>query len=284
MARKLFDCFLFFNELDMLEVRLRETSDAVDHFVLVESTLTFQGKPKPLTYQQNASRYAAWADKIIHVVVADDDIQGEPGKQEWWRRESYQRNQVLRGLSAAAPDDLVMVSDVDEIARPEVLLRIKSTFRPGTGYLLYQRMYYGQFNRRDINKDWDGPRIVAKRDFRSGQRTRRLKSRAKGFLPHIGLGDLGVRARNLQMCGSFIRMIEVPDAGWHFSSVGSYDNWRSKVDAFSHPECKEWAAYKSADGYRQWLESLSIDPPEALPKAVRDEPRLAPLIATPPTQ
>ena len=53
--------------------------------------------------------------------------------------------------------------------------------------------------------------------------------------------------------------------------------------AAAHPECKEWAAYKSAEGYRQWLEALSIDPPDAMPKAVRDEPRLAPLIAMPAT-
>lgn len=278
MARKLFDCFLFFNELDMLEIRLRETGEVVDHFVLVESTRTFQGKPKPLSYHENRDRYEQWVDKIVHVVVDDDDLPFDAGSAEWWRRETYQRNQVARGLKGAGHDDLVMVSDVDEIARAELLAKIKTEFVTGTGYLLSQRMYYGNFNRRDLATAWDGPRVLERRRFRSGQLTRRLKSRPSKIWRRLGLGGLGVRWRNWHQTGNFLRMIEVADAGWHFSSIGTYENWRAKVDAFSHPECKDWASYKSPEGYTAWLASLVIEPLEALPKTVR-EPRFAHLLA-----
>lgn len=53
------DCFTFFNELDVLEIRLRELDGVVDRFVLVEATLTHQGKPKPLLYAENKERFAA---------------------------------------------------------------------------------------------------------------------------------------------------------------------------------------------------------------------------------
>jgi hypothetical protein len=74
--RKLFDCFLFYNELDVLEIRLSELEPLVDYFVIVESRVTFQGAPKPLHFQLNQERYARWAAKIIHVVV--DDLRPAP--------------------------------------------------------------------------------------------------------------------------------------------------------------------------------------------------------------
>jgi len=67
----IYDCFTFFNELDLLEIRLNVLKDVVDRFVLVEATQTFTGRPKPLYYKENAARFAAFADRIIHVVVDD---------------------------------------------------------------------------------------------------------------------------------------------------------------------------------------------------------------------
>ena len=88
MTRTLYDCFLFFNELDMLELRLRELGSVVDRFVLVESAWTFQGKRKPMIFKENQSRFARWADKIIHVAVHDDIGPPAPGdhRAPWWRR------------------------------------------------------------------------------------------------------------------------------------------------------------------------------------------------------
>ena len=93
---KIFDCFPFCSELDLLELRLNELGDVVDFFVLAEATTTHRGAPKPLVFQQNKSQFAAFLPKIIHVVV--DDMPGvgttEP---ERWVREHFQRQALLRG-------------------------------------------------------------------------------------------------------------------------------------------------------------------------------------------
>ena len=94
---RVFDTFLFCDELDLLEVRLLELHDHVYRFVLVESPLTFQGNPKPLYYADNKERFATYADKIIHV-IADLDSLGEG-----MAREHAQRNATWQGLGDYEP-------------------------------------------------------------------------------------------------------------------------------------------------------------------------------------
>ena len=65
----IYDCFTFFNELDLLDIRLHELASTVDVFVLAEAPLTFQGQPKPLVFQEHRNRYRTYLDKIRHVVV-----------------------------------------------------------------------------------------------------------------------------------------------------------------------------------------------------------------------
>ncbi|MBY0430568.1 MAG: N-acetylglucosaminyltransferase, partial [Rhodospirillales bacterium] len=109
---RVFDCFSFFNEFDVLEIRLHELQGVVDRFVLVEADRTHAGQPKPLYFHENRQRFAAFLDRIEHVVVRDMPEGDDP-----WRRERFQRDCITRGLGGAGPDDLVMVSDVDEIPR-----------------------------------------------------------------------------------------------------------------------------------------------------------------------
>ena len=109
------DAFQVFNELDMLEVRLHELNETVHRFVLVEATRTHSNKPKPLHFGENKDRFAAFLDKIIHVVV--DDL---PDNSDAWVLENFQRNAMLRGLTAAHSNDLVVIADVDEIPLPYV--------------------------------------------------------------------------------------------------------------------------------------------------------------------
>ena len=106
----LVDCFIFYNELDILKKRLRYLDSVVDKFVLVESTSTFRGIPKELYYQNNKDIFKEWNDKIIHIVVEDN-----PSGKDPWTREYFQRNCIARGLLEFQDDDIVMVSDVDEI-------------------------------------------------------------------------------------------------------------------------------------------------------------------------
>src|SRR5579859_7699219 len=113
-----YDCFTFFNELDLLEIRLNVLNSVVDKFVLVEATLTHQGKPKPLYYNENKARYSGFHDKIIHVIV--DKYPDYEGKSSWVL-EHHQRNMIMQGLKECQPDDTILISDLDEIPRPELI-------------------------------------------------------------------------------------------------------------------------------------------------------------------
>ena len=117
---KIFDCFTFRNELDLLELRLNELSEVVNFFVLAEATTTFRGVFKPLLFEQNKDRFAAFLDRIIHVVV--DDMPGFGASEpERWKRENFQRQALLRGLAKASWRDYVIISDLDEIPRPSAI-------------------------------------------------------------------------------------------------------------------------------------------------------------------
>lgn len=110
--KKVVDGFIFYNELDMLDFRLKELNPFVDYFVLVESTLTFAGNPNELLYKKNKERYSQYSHKIIHVVV--DDM---PENSDTWSKEHHQRNCIMRGVHSLNlhDTDLVIISDVDEI-------------------------------------------------------------------------------------------------------------------------------------------------------------------------
>ena len=107
----IYDCFTFFNELEILKIRLNEMYDAVDYFVLVESEETFRGAPKPLFFYENKNAFTRYKDKIIHIIVKGKFETGSP-----WAREAFQRNQIMRGLENCKKNDIILISDVDEIA------------------------------------------------------------------------------------------------------------------------------------------------------------------------
>lgn len=131
---RVFDSFIFFNELDLLQIRLSVLAPHVDRFVLVEATHSFQGQTKPLYFEKNRQRFAPFLDKIEHVVVDNFPDAASP-----WDREHFQRDAILRGLASCADDDLVIISDADEIPRPQAIPR---DLDAGVIALLKQRLFY----------------------------------------------------------------------------------------------------------------------------------------------
>jgi len=127
---KIYDCFTFFNEFDLLELRLRELYDHVDYFVVVEGNRTFQNQEKPFYYDSMKYRYAQWQDKIIRVRLMDMPEDTDP-----WGRERHQRDGILQGLSADTEDnDIIMISDVDEIPRVETIQKLRSSIQSIWGF------------------------------------------------------------------------------------------------------------------------------------------------------
>lgn len=104
-----YDCFTFFNELDLLEIRFNILDQYVDHFVLCESFQTFSGKSKPLYYEENKARFEKWNHKIIHLIAPA----GEFGNS--FDRAAFQKEYLKNGLKDAKDDDIVFFGDLDEI-------------------------------------------------------------------------------------------------------------------------------------------------------------------------
>ena len=231
------DCFTFFNELDLLEIRLRELDGVVDRFVLVEATLTHQGKPKPLWYAENKERFAAWHHKLTHVVV--DTYPESDGNA--WVYEQHQRNRILDGLTGIAADDHVMISDVDEIPQPDAVRRAAGT----KGFRIFrQRMFYYYLNCVNATQHgstgyrWNGTVMIDGSMVRAPLQDYREMSALllNTFTPPLirqiyyavklrwQLVKLGWRPRYIQ------------DGGWHFSYLGGVDRIIRKLEAFAHSE------------------------------------------------
>lgn len=227
-----YDCFTFFNELDILEIRLNELDPHVDHFVVVEATQTFAGTEKPLYYKENENRFAKFADKIIHVIV--DDL---PDHSSAWEREAFQRDAMMRGLVHAAPDDIVMISDVDEIPKPQFLKLISPRNTRNRIHFLECEHFNFKLNFRVVGK-WIGSgaiRVLEKKHIRSPEKIRRLRARQSRRLP-MWLNQLLMMARNKSRFGAFIKHSIYENAGWHFSFMTTTGEMTEKITAYSHQE------------------------------------------------
>jgi beta-1,4-mannosyl-glycoprotein beta-1,4-N-acetylglucosaminyltransferase len=181
MTVTVYDCFLFCDELDTLEVRLATLDPVVDVFVLVESKQTFARKAKPLHYQKNAKRYAKWADKIRHVVV---DLPAEGNR---WVAENVSRDAAMQGMTDATFDDYVLFGDVDEIPHPDnVAKRLL-----GKNVQNYFRYYY---------------------NLASTERQRNTIAMSYGEIVQRG-GMAAIRRDQWHLLNEW-------RGGWHFSTVG----------------------------------------------------------------
>ena len=204
---------MFSNELLVLEVRLNELHEHVDRFVLVEATRAFNGRPKPLHFAEHRERFRPFLDKIVHVVV--DDL--PPLRGDAWVLENFQRNAIVRGLADAAPDDLVMVSDADEIPRASAIARFV-----GPLAVVENRLYYFRFNlqMRHAKDRFLSTRMVRRRDLRTPQALRDRKGRT---YPWWRID----KPRNPQV---------IEDGGWHFSYLLDTEGIADKVAASAHQE------------------------------------------------
>jgi len=197
----IYDCFPFFNELEILDMRLNILKDVVGKFVIAESTRTHSNKPKPLYFKENEERFSAFKDRIIHVVV--DDV---PQDKDHWVRERHQRNALVRGLTDAKDGDFLHVSDADEISAPNSLIKaMKQNRFIRIGHVCY----YYYFN-IVANWDWAHAYVIPWRVFKNSKNT---------------LSDFRHAGCNHKVKG-----------GWHFSYLGGPEQVHKKLEAFAHQE------------------------------------------------
>jgi beta-1,4-mannosyl-glycoprotein beta-1,4-N-acetylglucosaminyltransferase len=246
----IYDAFPFFNELDVLEIRLHVLAEVVDRFVLVEARKTFQRGDKPLHYAANKERFNAFADRIEHVVVDDFPAEASDARA----CEIWQRNAIRLGLRGAALGDTVLISDVDEIPRPECVV---TAARRGGVTVFRQLMFCYFLNYIHLRDDgepgafWGG--TVAYRNHPRAETPQRYSE----LRPLGGAKARSLRAR-LRAKGRKVRRINelegrarlLDNAGWHFSYQGGIDSIVAKLEAYSHVEYNS-PRFKARDAIAQ---------------------------------
>jgi len=161
----IWDTFMFYNEVDVLEMRLNILDPYVDKFVLVEATRRHSGAPKPLFYAKHREKFSKFADKIVHVVVED-----LPVNSNFWIAENFQRNCIMRGLTDAREHDCILISDVDEIPNPLKFDQMKRS-----GISIFSHDYYLYYlNMRSADEPfWNmGTRSIHKLEITTPQEVR----------------------------------------------------------------------------------------------------------------
>ena len=230
-----YDCFTFFNELDLLEIRLNTLDAVVDKFVVAEATRTHTGKPKELVFEANKARFAKFAGKIEYILVDDLLSEEEVAKDAYnlaWVNENRQRNALQRGLAIARESDVVLISDLDEIPRPESLLEAKELLNAGAGGVRLMMDAYNFFlNFKNYScPEWGLGTVAANfGEFSSGRLTAAV--RCDRYTQETE--NAGNTIHKLRFLNARHRL---PRAGWHFSYMGGLEAIEKKLAAFSHSE------------------------------------------------
>jgi hypothetical protein len=231
---KIYDVFTFFNELELLEIRLNMLAPHVDHFVIIESAETFSGLPKKLIYQENADRFKKFHDKIIHFVITDipkdeADLRSRLNKKDLspldreiinfalssdnvpkgaihWLKEFFQKETIQKALTGLNNDDVCYISDVDEIWNPETIV----DYRQDDIFKLRQNVHPYFFNNRS-SEPWAGTLVTKYKNIK-----------------HNCLNHLRTVSKT--------KYTYIENGGWHFTNQGGADRIRTKLESYGHQE------------------------------------------------
>jgi len=214
-SNKIIECFIFYNEIDMLTYRLNVLNDVVDYFILVEAKQSFVGNPKPLFFNENKHLFDKFSKKIIHIIVElpfdNNKINIVNGEQ--WKNEHFQRNSISYGLDKIKnilnDNDSIIISDVDEIPDPKILFKIKNGNITNDISTLEQDFYYYNLNSKR-NEYWYFSKIITYKKYK----------------------ELNISCNSVRFLNGTI----VKNGGWHLSYFGNVSFIKNKLENFSHQE------------------------------------------------
>lgn len=216
---KLYDCSMYFDEDLMLDLRLHILNEHVDKFIIAEATRDHSGKEKKLNFDYK--NFPKFKDKIKYLVIEDLPLEVKSKKKNWtpnhWR-DQYQRNSLSRGFNVINDDDLIMISDIDEIPDPKKLqeFNIKNKYA-----CFLQRNFQSKLNLLNTtDKYWMGTKICQKKNLKSPQWLRNIKTKKRPFWKFY-------KPKEPQL---------IFDGGWHFSFLKKPDGISKKIKAYSHQE------------------------------------------------
>lgn len=275
MAR-IFDCFPFHDELELLDIRLHELSGCVDRFVIAEATTSFSGEPKPLHFRANRARFAPFLDRIDHIVVNDFPAGMKPG----WARQWHQREALAKGLADAEPDDLILLSDVDEIVRASSLRAFATRDARHAEVGCFSLRHFNYFLNWECAAPWQrtGPRAVRYKYSRTFEALRGVRGPSERWSQNLARG-----LDTWRRMGRPMRRVLMADAGWHFSYLGGPETVMRKARNFLGSELSSIPYESLADIARQIADGRAVMPEgqqalrlraidTSFPQYVRDHP------------
>ncbi len=265
-----YDSFQFFNELDILKLRMNVLKDVVDYFVISESTVTFSGEPKPLYYNENKEMFKEFEHKIIHNIVDDT-----PMDCNAFLRDHHQKCAVARGLKDCKPDDIIIFSDVDEIPNPDTLKELLPKVEDDKIYMLAQRLFYCYLDMEEVS----GNLLSVTGEFDDVEKKQWLGTKVCRYSVLDNYTTEELRNKEQKAIG-----VRVPNGGWHFSYMGggkkqsTADRVKYKIKSAAHQEYNNrhilWNVRKNIKnmqdifGRDSKLQLVEID--ETYPKYLRD--------------
>ena len=223
---------MYFDEEIVLDLRLNTLDEYVDFFVIVESVYNHRGEERKLLFDPN--KFKKFEKKIIYVVykenpkeiekIFNNDNRGEKSRKYILNaslRENGQRNFILNGLNKANEDDIILISDVDEIPNLENFSKEKFNHKI---VLFKQDMFYYKFNLKLPNLVWSGTKACKKKDLKSPQWLRNIKDRK---YPIYRLDTLFSNTK-------YINMKFINNGGWHFSNIKTPIEIEHKLRSYLH--------------------------------------------------
>ena len=229
---KIFDCFMYFDEELVLDLRLNILNEYVDYFVIVESKYTHKGEYRNLRFDKQ--KFKKFEKKIIYLVydehpkeienIFNNDNDDEKSRKyilNALRRENSQRNFILNGLKTAEKNDYILISDVDEIPNlvNTQLINIKEKI-----IFFKQDMFYYKFNLKLPNLKWTGTKACKKKYLKSPQWLRNIKDKKYPFY------RLDIYFSN----NKYNDVKIISDGGWHFSNIKTAEQIEHKLKSYLH--------------------------------------------------
>ncbi|MEG4054325.1 MULTISPECIES: tetratricopeptide repeat protein [unclassified Microcoleus] len=223
---RIYDCFPFFNELDILKIRIEELKDVVDKFILVEATKTHSGQPKPLYYKDFIHEFAEYQDRIIHYVV--DDMP-EVQNNDRWPLENYQRDCIGFALMEleCQDEDVILVSDADEIPRKNKINEAIELLS-NNDFVIFTHDLYAH-NLDNLRSEWWCGTVACKyKNLKQRTVTQVRRSDAGNWAADSKAGYIN-ESRNFGHP-------YIVKGGWSFSWFGTPISNRYKLQSFAHAE------------------------------------------------
>ena len=231
---KIYDCFLYFDEDLLLDLRLNTLNNYVDQFIILEAKEDHIGNKRELKF--DIKKFKKFEHKIHYIGIEkinlDKNIKIPKNWNQYHLREQSFRNSIATYIKHTNDDDWIIISDLDEIPNPQSIKKFNSKLKFA---VFEQKLFYYKFNLVSPNYNWYGSRICIKKYLKSPQWLRNHKVKKK----FLGIFNRGINV--------------IKNGGWHFCNLKSPLEIKKKIESFAHSELNK-EEYKNLEHIEDCIE------------------------------